>query len=81
MGPQTERDRFVESRVPIFTDNVSRTGLERDQSRVLTSGVGVSQEVESWMSVNGSLHYHVLTIRGVAEESQAFLCLPEVRMC
>jgi len=47
MGSETERDGFVESRVPVFPDDISGAGLESDQGRVLRSGVRVSQEIES----------------------------------
>lgn len=65
MSSETASDRLVESRVPVFTDNLRCASLECDQGRI--GGVRIGDEIES--------------IRCVTEESEAFLRLPEIRMC
>jgi hypothetical protein len=46
VSSETERDGFVESRVPVFPDDIRGTDLESDQSRVMRSVFGVGQEIE-----------------------------------
>ena len=50
MSSQTAGDRFVEPRVPVFSNNISRIGLESDQSRVLRSRVRIGYVVETCRS-------------------------------